>query len=304
MIPVVLQSGEDRRRLVSKAVESLGDPFFDRLKNARSVFVKVDLSHHERQLASTHVDAVRGLLDVIFLHARPEVMVGDGGFTGTVAAFRNFGFDRLVEEYPHTSLVDLNADEFVEGSVLRADGSVIPIHRSRMASQADLRISLAPMKIHREYGVALTVLNWVLGTWIVPPRVSPRGLVYARSPWLSDGMASAHRSFMELWRQCPCDVGIIDGIDAMEGDGPLDGTPLAFDAVLAGMDPVAVDAIGSAMMDIEPEQIPYLAFCDQERLGTISLGHINIPPIELLQRKYHFARPIGFEENLASGFIV
>ncbi|MFA6131321.1 MAG: DUF362 domain-containing protein [Patescibacteria group bacterium] len=298
MISVVMQNGSERRRLMRQAVEALGDPFFERVKAARSIFVKVDLSHHERQLTSTHVDAVRGLLDIIFSEARPEVTIGDGGFTGTVSAFHNFGFDRLLSEYPHAMLVDLNTAPCQEGFILDELGGRIPIRRSRMVAEADLRISLTPLKIHREYGVALSVLNWVLGTWIVPSRVSPRGLVYARSPWLSHGLRAAHESLVELWRQAPCDIGIIDGIDAMEGDGPFEGSHVPFDIILAGMDPVAVDVVGASLMDIEPEEIHYLQRCGEERLGIANFSQINIPPLALLEQKRHFARPVGFEERL------
>ncbi|MBU1126459.1 MAG: DUF362 domain-containing protein [Patescibacteria group bacterium] len=297
MINVTIETGNNRRPTVAKAVEALGDDFITRCKEAHTILIKVNLVHHEIQIASTHIDAVRGVLDVIRTHSAAKIFVGDASYCGTVAAFRNFGYDRLLEEYDNLELVDLNDDEFVPGYSIKADGTHNPIRRSKIASQADLKISLTPMKIHRDVGVTLSVKNWSIGTWIVPSRISVSGRVWARWPWLhEEGSLAHHRTIMELYRQLPCDVGIIDGITAMEGDGPSSGTALQMNVVVAGMDAVAVDAVATTLMGIEPRDIGYLAMCEEEGLGSVDMTHIDVPPMLMHELTRQFEKPANFDD--------
>lgn len=296
---VILETGDERRNVVHKAVEALGDDFFERCRTANEILLKVNLVHHEYQLASTHVDAVRGVLDAIRPVCQTRVFVGDASYHGTPAAFRNFGYDRLREEYEQVELVDLNDDGFVDGYTVRADGSPNPIRRSKLATTADLKISLAPMKIDRDVGVSLALENWAMGTWLVPPRISAAGRVWARWPWLhGEGAWAHHRTIMELYRQKPCDYAVVDGMMAMEGDGPARGTAVSMGLVVAGEDTVAVDAVSTALMGIDAMDIGYLAMCDQEGLGVADLGKIDVPPMLMHELRRSFAQPAQFEHNL------
>ncbi|MFH1632288.1 MAG: DUF362 domain-containing protein [bacterium] len=299
MIDVSLETGENRRKVVANAIEALGDSFMDRCRQAETILIKVNLVHHERQLASTHVDAVRGVIDVIRFGSRGRIIVGDTSYHGTKAAFRNFGYERLVDEYVDVELRDLNDDDFIDGYSMKSDGTHNPIRRCRTAVEADFKISLTPMKMHRDTAVSLSVKNWTIGTWVVPPRVSASGTVWARWPWLhEEGDWAHHASIAELYRQVPCDVGVIDGILAMEGDGPSRGTPVEMGVALAGMDPVAVDAVGATLMGVDPGDVGYLAMCAERGLGIIDLAKINIPPMMMAELTREFARPPGFDEKL------
>jgi len=44
----------------------------------------------------------------------------------------------------------------------------------------------------------------------------------------------------------------------MEGDGPIMGTPKPMGLLVVGTNPTAVDATCARIMDVIPEQIPYL----------------------------------------------
>ncbi|MBN1866422.1 DUF362 domain-containing protein [Candidatus Sumerlaeota bacterium] len=52
---------------------------------------------------------------------------------------------------------------------------------------------------------------------------------------------------------------IVDGIVGMEGNGPVAGRPRRAGLVIAGVDPVAVDAVGAALMGFDYRRIPLLA---------------------------------------------
>lgn len=61
---------------------------------------------------------------------------------------------------------------------------------------------------------------------------------------------------------------IMDGIMAMEGNGPRGGTPRPMNVLLFSRDPVALDSIVCRMIGLEPERIPTVFFGNKYGLGT------------------------------------
>jgi uncharacterized protein (DUF362 family) len=59
--------------------------------------------------------------------------------------------------------------------------------------------------------------------------------------------------------------------------------------VIAGTDPVAVDAVGAAVMGIEPTDVKHLVFGEKKGLGTCNLEEITVlgEPIEKVKRKFN-----------------
>ena len=121
MTPVSIVQGENRRKVVHDAIDKLGQAFIDKCKAAKLILIKPDLVHHELQLASVHVDTIRGILDVIRIYSKTPVVIGDAAYFGTKAGFRNFGYERLLEHYADVQLVDLQDQEYVE-QIFTTDG--------------------------------------------------------------------------------------------------------------------------------------------------------------------------------------
>jgi uncharacterized protein (DUF362 family) len=57
------------------------------------------------------------------------------------------------------------------------------------------------------------------------------------------------------------DLCVVDAVTALAGMH-LSGTPRKLKTILAGFDPVAVDAEGSRMMGHDPEEVEYLTLAD------------------------------------------
>lgn len=282
-----------------KAVEELGDVFIQKCREADEIFLHVDLIDYQRELACTHVDAIRGLMDVIRTYSKTSVKIGDAAYRGTRVAFEHLGYERLLDEYRQVELVDLNDDEFIEGYVVRKDGSHNTIRRSKTAAQAGFKIALSPLKVHKEVGLSGIIYSWTTGTWMVPSRISATGRVWARWPWLEEeGLHAHHASIMELYRQLPCDVGIVDGMMAMQGDGPVEGTAIEMGLVLAGFDAVAVDAVAATLIGFDPSEIGYLKMCHEQGLGSIEMSQINVPPMQMAELTKKLQRPFGLDRKL------
>ncbi len=63
----------------------------------------------------------------------------------------------------------------------------------------------------------------------------------------------------------PRQFALVDGIVGMEGNGPIQGTPKHAGVLVAGSDPVAVDATCCRIMRIDPLQIAYLKLAASSR---------------------------------------
>jgi uncharacterized protein (DUF362 family) len=295
MAHVALIAGELRRNAVRDAVQGLGDVFRDRVKSAKSILIKPDVGHYELQLAATHVDALRGVLDALRSITDTPVVIADAGHYGTLSGFRHFGYERLPEEYVQVNLRDLQESETVEQQLETLQG-MMTVRRAKEALHADVKISLAMLKTHRQYGACLSVANWAEGTWIVPPRQTLAGRVFTRAPWLAaNGSAGAHTLLRRLYVYAPADVGILDGFLGMEGDGPTDGTAIHVGVAVASMDPVAADAVGATLMGIDPRALVYLDALARDGQGIIDVAKMDVPLQTLRDRSRIFQLP--FEQR-------
>jgi len=73
-------------------------------------------------------------------------------------------------------------------------------------------------------------------------------------------------------------LAVVDGFEAMEGDGPSRGTPVPLHLALAGTDALAVDLVGATLMGFDPDEVGYLHYCRARRpdLGGSDLASIEI----------------------------
>jgi uncharacterized protein (DUF362 family) len=72
----------------------------------------------------------------------------------------------------------------------------------------------------------------------------------------------------------PKTVAIVDGILAMEGDGPIMGSAKPMGLLVVGTNPTAVDATIGRIMCFDPRKIEYLQLADN-RLGPVNDSHIE-----------------------------
>ena len=80
-------------------------------------------------------------------------------------------------------------------------------------------------------------------------------------------------------------INVVDAIDGMEGDhnrGPL----VHLGLLIAGRDPVAVDAVACAQMGIAPDEVPLLRMADEAGFGTHRLDKIEIVGEPLKPRRF------------------
>ena len=68
---------------------------------------------------------------------------------------------------------------------------------------------------------------------------------------------------------------LVDGIVGMDGNGPIQGVPKFAGVLVAGRDPVAVDATCCRVMGIDPNRIGYLQLATRGTPGRLQQAAIR-----------------------------
>jgi uncharacterized protein (DUF362 family) len=162
--------------------------------------------------------------------------------------------------------VDLNLDDVTRVRPASQFSRLGPLYLPNTALGADLLVSMPKMKTHHWVGATLAMKN-LFG--LVP------GGIYG---WPKNPLhwAGIHESIADLHAAFPRQFAIVDGIVGMEGNGPIQGTPKPVGVLVAGRDPVAVDATCCRIMRIEPFKIVYLRLASS---GESNLMERNIRQI-------------------------
>ena len=78
---------------------------------------------------------------------------------------------------------------------------------------------------------------------------------------------------------------VIDGFVGMEGEGPVDGTPVQMNLIIAGKDVVATDATAARVMGFNPYEITHIRKAYEKGLG-LSEAEIVGEKLETVKRSF------------------
>lgn len=149
---------------------------------------------------------------------------------------------------------------------------------------ADAVIDIAKLKTHNEALVTLGAKN-LFG---VPPASLYNLGGRARQEFHQKGV---HKVIHDICSVVPTAYTVIDGVLAMEGNGPIRGTPVEAGLVIAGANLVATDAIGCYLMQIDPREVEHLVYLHQSGFGPLDLDEIEVIGEELKEVSLPFQRP-------------
>jgi uncharacterized protein (DUF362 family) len=150
----------------------------------------------------------------------------------------------------------------------------------------DKLIAIAVMKTHSLARVTLTSKLYI-GT-------SPAS-VYRTGYWDHFGVNHdlLDRTIVDLMSFHPPDFGMVECFWGTEGAGPLGGSEIRRNVVLAGKDPVAVDASSAYSMGFNPWDIDYLHWAHYKGFGINNIDFIDINGPALNSIRFNFAKAMG-----------
>lgn len=277
---VAVIKGEDPVDITIKALEMIeADEAF---RSDERILVKpnyIDASHPSTGV-TTDARIVEGVIKFLKKNGLGNITIGEGsGMADTMRAFKVAGIDEVARRW-NVDLMDLNGDEYVIAEV----PSPLALKTVRIAKTAlsSAIISVPKLKLHRMAGVTLSLKN-MMGV------VSPKGQIHR----------SLSKKIADLVSLVKPRLAVIDGIIGGEGH-ELAGKPVEMNIVIAGLDPVAVDIVGAAVMGVDPEKVEHIILAAKKGLGICDLAKIRIlgEPIEKVKRKF---KP-SFSSKLLSRF--
>jgi len=215
---------------------------------------------------TTNLKIVDGLIKLV-LEAGGSPIIGEGSIypLSTSKVFEKLGVYELGTKYG-IDVVDLNEDEIAEVSV----PNPLILETVRIAKTAltcDKIISVAKLKMHEIVKVSLSLKNMKGVLPGIEKHVTHR-----------KGLEKAIADLCSIIRPT---MAVIDGIVGSAGATALMVKPVESNLILAGNDPVAVDAIASYIMGFNPSEISVLKYASMKGLGTANIKNINVKGEEL-----------------------
>jgi uncharacterized protein (DUF362 family) len=185
--------------------------------------------------------------------ARVTIAEGPGHRRMTLDMAEAAGFFAAVPRF-EDRFVDLNTDDVQRVVLANPVSTLKELYLPNTIFDCDLLVSLPKMKTHHWAGATLAMKN-LFG--VVPGSVYgwPKNILH----W-----AGIHESIVDLQALFPRQFAIVDGIEAMEGNGPILGTAKHMGILVAGTHPPSVDATCCQIMRIDPDKIRYLRMASEK----------------------------------------
>jgi uncharacterized protein (DUF362 family) len=197
--------------------------------------------------------------------ATVRIAEGPGHRRNTLDLAEAAGYFHTVPDF-EDHFVDLNLDEVTRVRPSAQFSRIKKLYLPNSALGADLLVSIAKMKTHHWVGATLSMKN-LFG--VVPSGIYgwPKNVLHWAG--IDESIADLHAAF-------PRHFAIVDGIVGMEGNGPIQGVPKHAGVLVAGSDPIAVDATCCRVMKIDPMRIRYLQLAASRDAGSqIAEDHIR-----------------------------
>jgi uncharacterized protein (DUF362 family) len=216
----------------------------------RRVFLKPNLVEYERDsVINTHAAVVVGAAVAFRTAGAASVVVGEGPghrrdmeYLVTATGL----YDHLREE--RLRFVDLNHDDVAAVTLASRFTGLSELALPVEVLQSDFIVSLPKMKTHHWAGITAGMKNFF---GVVPGAVYgwPKNILHFKG---------IEHSILDINATVRPHFAIVDGVTAMEGDGPIMGRARPVGCLVMGRDLVAVDSTCARIMGLDPFRIPYL----------------------------------------------
>ena len=233
----------------------------------KKVLLKPNLVEPNRAVPhmTTHLNVVLAAMEV-FRSVGAEVAIGEGPghMRDTEQCLAEGGYRDAIRS-ERLTFADLNYEDtgFVDngGHLSKLEG----FHFPKSVVEADLIVSMPKMKTHHWVGVTASMKN-LYG--VIP------GIRYG---WPKNVLHhnGIPETVFDINASLPKTIAIVDGIDCMEGDGPIMGTLKKMGLILIGATPASVDATVCRLMDLDPNQVSYLRLASENGLGSLRESEIR-----------------------------
>lgn len=274
--PVGLIMCTERKEAVKRALMLLPPP---ELADQR-VLIKPNFNTAHPAPGSTHLDTLSTLIDELWERKAGEIIIGErSGPPSTAEVMEAKGVFSLARE---KDVEVVNFDALDPGDLIHFQDDRLHwpngFHIPRILTQVDRIIATPCLKTHQFGGVFTMALKLAVG--LIPKK----GTDYMRT---LHGSPDMRKMIAEINLAYQPDLYLVDGVEVFTHGGPSTGSRVTAGITLISSDPVAVDAVGVAVLKYlgSTEQIMSLPIFDQEQLlraRELGLGISHPQEVDLL----------------------
>lgn len=262
-VPCHLEQFSDYATTLPRLLDGIGAP--EILARQTRIIIKPNLVNDSPHPVTTSPACVAALVRYLRRHTEARLIIAEGSgdrMLSTIQVFNRHGFFALAEEYD-LKLIDLNQAPLV---MLERPGlRIFPEFWIPGLIMEGFLISLANLKAHSLADVTLCMKNMI---GCAPPSHYQGGGHWKKSAF----HRRIHQSIFELNRHRAPDLAIIDasvGLAEHHLGGPA--CHPAPNRLVAGFDPVAVDAAGAELLKRPWQEVEHIRLADGV-LGDASAG--------------------------------
>ena len=212
----------------------------------------------------THPVVVGAFARILREEGYKNIVLADSCGNGTTnKVIKGTGMDDYLEKYQIPAIDYTEGVQVTYPEGIQAKEFILP----KELLEADCVISLSKMKTHALERITGAVKN-------------SYGFVYGRNKAIGHTKYPSADSFarmlIDLNRCVNPRLYIMDGIMAMEGNGPGSGDPTPMKVMLMSKDPVALDSVFARLVNLKPQLVPTNYHGEKMGLGTWKEEEIDV----------------------------
>lgn len=274
---VAFTTGTERRQMLYEVL----NPFQKEIKaglKKKQLIIKPNMVVTNTPLCATHVDALRGLLEFLKPIYKGQIIIAESSSSvNSSNGFKTYGYLDLEKEF-NLKFVDINSESTgTPVYILDRNLHLDKIQASNLLTDPNSYvISISRLKTHNSVVMTGAIKNLAMAAPLNPGAVNGSKPISYKRNMHSGGSRFLHYNMFLMTPYVMPDFAIIDGLEGMEGNGPIGGTPVDHRIAMASFDPVAMDSMAARLMDIPLENVGYLNYLAAAGMGNIDRDKIDI----------------------------
>ena len=205
---------------------------------------------------TTHPSVFEAMVKILKENDYKNISYGDSpGKGSTISVAKESGLYDIGEKY------NIELKDFSQGNTVHnpENDFAKQFEIANAVTESDSIISISKMKTHqltRITGAIKNIFGCVNGF--------NKGASHVK---FSDG-ESFSKMLIDLVKTIKPKLNIMDGVVAMEGNGPGSGTPTKMNVLLISEDPIALDIIFAKMVNLDRNYLPFIEYSRKINYGT------------------------------------
>jgi uncharacterized protein (DUF362 family) len=215
--------------------------------------------------ANTSPAFVSAVINVLRKANPKEIILAEASAIGcdTMESFEVTGIGRAAREAGVERIIDIKQEkDLIKIPIRDARSGISGIRLPRFLLEADHIVNLPIFKSHASMVFTCALKNI-------------KGVVQDKVHYQMH-QTNLAEAMMDVWSVIKADLTLVDMIRPAEGFGPHSTTPVDFGCVVAGKDPVAVDATICRMIGLDLRKVPYFRPARDRGLGNFAEKAIEI----------------------------